>query len=187
MKRVLLIAFLLGISLHSFPQKQSSTDEVSTLKTQVTTLKQTNSKLDQNVKELKKIIKNLQDSLAAALKEYDVKLNAMQDSIKANTAIIHSVKNHSGLIDHSLKTRKKTFYAAFGLFIIIIIFSYLLVRNMFKTYRENFEIRISNTKDSIEMTTHKTKDDLQSQIATIKVEIAAAKSELEKKIKEVKK
>ena len=187
MKKTLLIAVFLGISLVAFTQTPSQNDEVTNLKKQISSLKQTNAKLEMNLKELRQISKSLQDSINKNLKEYDLKLNCVADSLKANTRLLHATKSHANLLDHSLKTRKAVFYIVFVLAIILLIALYLLSNKKIKSMWEKNDVKLFNLKDAIEVDASKTKSDFQAQISLVKAELTSAREELERKIKEAKK
>ena len=187
MRRTLLIAILCGASTFCFSQSPAQTDEMTSLKKQVTTLKQTNSKLDQSIKELKKNSKDMQANLDAKLMEYDKKISIMGDSLKAKEATIAKMDNRESQIFHSLQLRKTAFIVIFVIAIVLLIAIYLLITKNIKTAGKKTEAKIYNVKDALEADANKTKADFQSQIASIKAEIATTKDDLEKKIKDSKK
>jgi lipopolysaccharide export LptBFGC system permease protein LptF len=187
MKRTLLIAILFGASTFAFAQNQSSTDEIAGLKKQVTFLKQTNSKLEQNIKELKKSSKEVQDKVDAKLKDFDQKLNVLSDSLKAKEVVISKADNRLNQVFHSLNLRKTVFYAIFVVAFILIVASFWLLIKRFKTINEKNEVRVFNVKETLEVEINKTKSDFQSHLTDLKVELTKAKENLEKQIKEAKK
>lgn len=187
MKRTLLIAIFIGAATVLWGQNQGSTDEIATLKKQVASLKQTNYKLEQNIKELKKLSKETQDNVNVKLKDFDQRVNVLSDSLKAKEIAIKKADSRLNQVFHSLGLRKTVFYVIFVIALVLIATSFWYITNRFKTNNEKNEARVFNIKDALEAEINKAKSDLQSQLAEVRTEIGKTKENLEKQLKEVQK
>lgn len=187
MKKSLLIAILVGITCWANAQTTNANDEINTLKKQISSLKQTNAKLDQTVKELRKSSKDVENNVSVKLKEYDQKIGNLQDSLKAGKATLATIQNRESQLFHALNLRKTIAYIAFAVVAILLAALYFLLIGKLKTTTEKSEAKLYNIKDALEVEAAKTKSEFQTQLTSIKSEIATVRDDLEKKIKDLKK
>jgi hypothetical protein len=187
MKKIVLIALFIGTYFLAPAQTAVQSDELSNLKKQVSSLKQKNLMLDQNLKELKKASKIVFDSL----KIYDSKLTALTDSFNAKKSVILTLKRDTNTALKSLSHRKSIFYTFFFIVlicaIVVLVLAYLFITKQYKTVNEKIEMRVSSLKDGLESEINKTKNDLQAQIKSVNDELDKKGKELDQKIKELKK
>jgi hypothetical protein len=178
MKKSILIAFALGAFLIVSAQSQS--DDLSTLKKQVTVLKNKNLKLEKSIHELKVAANTQSKNMDATLKNFESKLIANTDSLQKKEKIIETNRKVAYVLYQSLQHRKKLFITGFIIGIILLAVSAFLIGKKYKADLKKQESLAAEVKQSLEEKLIKTQNEFQAQIVSVK-------DALEKKINDLKK
>ena len=171
MKRFMILSFLLSFSLIIQAQNSNVNDEISSLKKQTASLMSKNATLEQRITELKHFSKTSLDTLISQLKENNLQLMALKDSLTVKDKEIKALHSRSILFFHSLNLRKKMLYIFLPIGIIILVLLFWQLHRKIATVATNGEKMSMNVKTSLE-----------EEVQAVKNELANVKESLEKKI-----
>lgn len=171
----MILSFLLSFSLIIQAQNSNVNDEISSLKKQTASLMSKNATLEQRITELKHFSKTSLDTLISQLKENNLQLMALKDSLTVKDKEIKALHSRSILFFHSLNLRKKMLYIFLPIGIIILVLLFWQLHRKIATVATNGEKMSMNVKTSLE-----------EEVQAVKNELANVKESLEKKIAAIK-
>jgi hypothetical protein len=182
----LIITILLATagSFFSMPGKTQGTD-MDNLQKQVTSLKNSNAKLENRFKQFIKTTTSIKDSLQTGLNASDTKLKALSDSLMAKEAQLKAIKTdleNSKADIHSIASSNTIQYIFFVVLLIIILVVYFLLAKKASSIDEESQERLAKAKEEIGLHAGKTSDMLKSEMVEIKDDLQKKISEVEKKL-----
>jgi hypothetical protein len=173
MKKLIIPIIFSSIYISLFAQNPVQTDDMTTLKKQVTTLNNSTAILESRLKTFMKTSKIIDDSLQIGLDENSIKLKIISDSLVSTETHVNILKTESEKIFIGLKSANILHYIIFILILLIVLVTYFLLSK--KT--EKLNSHLQEIKENFDLELNKIKKDFTT-------EISSAKEELEKKIKE---
>lgn len=179
MKKWIIFAYFFSMSSALLAQNNNTTEELSTLKKQVSSLNNKNSRFEKNLNNVKQSSQRVQDSLIASINEINLRLSALQKSLKARDHTILRTKARTVLIFHSLRTRKIAFYIIAPVIMLVLTLLYWQLSKGMKTELQKNESQVANLAQTLDDEVAKTKKEFQSQLI-------AQKEAIEKILAEIK-
>jgi hypothetical protein len=184
MKKLFLLALLLGSAWLLPAQNESHAEEITKLKKQVIELRNKNARLEKTVNTLSVKSSESQNSLSAQLSENAQKLAALQDTMRVREKMLKHARGTALVALKSLKHRKKL--AITGAIIAIIVvggISWILIRK-YKADTRKMEQQLSDLKKLQQEELEKAKNAMIQQLNSLKEVMEQKLSEQERRIAE---
>jgi len=187
MKKLLYTLFFVSLSFALFAQAPSN--DIENLQKQITSLKNTNLRLEGRLKQLAKNAANVSDSLQARLKENDAQLKVLSDSLAAKVSQINTLKaeaEQSKTDIHSIAASNTIQYVFFLVALILILAVYFILAKKVDKAEEESKDRIMKTREDLELKVTKTGNELQSDLSEAKADLQGKITDLGKKLSAIK-
>jgi cytochrome c-type biogenesis protein CcmH/NrfF len=185
MKKSIFFALLFGLII--IVPMQGQTDELTTLKKQVTTLKNQNIRLEKSIKDLKANSKSQSENVAASIKEMEAKLNATNDSIELSKKMAKGGRYTALVAIKSLHHRKTMFIWGAIIGLIIIGGVSFFVFRKYKSDLKKIDAKSADRQKALEDLLNKTRNELQGLIADAKDDMDHKIKNVDKKVSDLKK
>lgn len=184
MKKLFVLAMLLGSTWLLSAQNESHAEEITKLKKQVVELRNKNARLEKMVNVLSVKSSETQNSLSTQLNENALKLAALQDTILVREKMLKHTRNTALIALKSLKHRKKLAKTGAIIAIVVVVgISWLLIRK-YKADARKMGQQLSDSKKIQQEELEKAKNAILQQLNSLKEGMDQKFSQQERQIAE---